>query len=168
MLIDTSRFGSYEALEKMIEKQILPDVLSVMKNIGKDLLKQMRDFIAQNWYGSYSPKYYDRTFQLLNSLNVSEVVATGQGYEIVVDYDRELIHPATSITPENWNIHESVDGVEDVSQWIPNIIEFGSHSPLYSMTGIHPTEETLRLYDVINEFTSQLAKKGYTITFKKY
>lgn len=64
----------------------------IVEMIGEDVKMLIKAYMEECFYGRYSPKFYQRTFQLLNSVTTSEVRETANGYEITVFLDIDSIH----------------------------------------------------------------------------
>jgi len=62
------------------------------EKIGEDVKMLIKAYMEECFYMTYSPKFYQRTFQLLSSVTTSEVRETTNGYEITVFLDIDSIH----------------------------------------------------------------------------
>jgi hypothetical protein len=83
-------FNSVNDLVKHVNRE-LPINIEI---IGKDIKSVLR-FHLNEWLNGYSPKYYERTDMLINSITVSKVKSTGNGYEIEIYFDANKITPAS-------------------------------------------------------------------------
>ena len=77
-------------------------------NLTKDLIE---DFINQ-WYLDYSPLWYQRTYQLLNSITRTEVIKQSNKMSVSVYLDESLLHYSTDeqgiLTAANNGLHGSI------------------------------------------------------------
>lgn len=64
----------------------------MVEMIGEDVKMLIKAYMEECFYGRYSPQFYVRTFQLLNSVTTSDVRETSNGYEITVFLDIDKIH----------------------------------------------------------------------------
>ena len=64
----------------------------MVEKIGDDVKYLIKAYMEECYYGRYSPLFYKRTFQLLNSVTTSKVRETANGYEITVFIDIDSIH----------------------------------------------------------------------------
>lgn len=157
-------FNSIDELMIYLQEQI-PINLEI---IGEEVKEILRNNVQQLWYGrSFTPHYYTRTFEYINSIVCSKAVPIGSGmYEVEIYFDTNLIHPYPS-TNGNWPQHESIYG-DDVSEFIPEWIEEGNNSPLFSYEGVHPTEDTKQWIEESGYFKNEIIKllgiKGITCT----
>ena len=76
-----------------MEKYMMKALRRTVEN-GRDKAYNVIHFSLLKFYGEYTPQFYERTKQILNSLVKSEVVSTGNGYEAIVYVDLgRLNHP---------------------------------------------------------------------------
>ena len=59
----------------------------ITEKIGEDVKYLIKAYMEEVFYGMYNPIYYNRTFQLLNSVTTTKVRETANGYEIEVYLD---------------------------------------------------------------------------------
>jgi len=59
----------------------------ITEKIGEDIKYLIKAYMVDVFYGMYDPIYYNRTFQLLNSVTTTNVRETANGYEIEVYLD---------------------------------------------------------------------------------
>ena len=109
-----------------------------MDEVGKQVAKELGDYVFKNWYQARgTPKDYNRTFQLLESVSFQAMVSQGK-VSTEVFFDPDLID---SMYDEysSWNQHMSLSQ-EDMTENIVGWIEKGQNSSLYSYKGIHMVE----------------------------
>lgn len=64
----------------------------MVEKVGEDVKYLIKAYIEECFYGMYTPQFYERSFQLLNSVTTSKVRETANGYEITVYLDIDSIH----------------------------------------------------------------------------
>ena len=64
----------------------------MVEKVGDDVKYLIKAYMEECFYGRYTPLFYDRTFQMLNSVTTSKVRETANGYEITVYLDIDSIH----------------------------------------------------------------------------
>ena len=120
----TKKFQTLNAYYNYINKQLE----SCMKEVGRQLRDEMKDYLFQKWYKAYTPEEYNRSFNLLDSIEF-ELLKTGSTIAVKVGYNTDLIKPEYD-EYSYWNQHMSMDG-QDVSDVLPYYIEFGNGKNLY-------------------------------------
>ena len=133
-----------------LERLINQDVFYAMKIVGNDIKSIIADYVKRKVYDAYSPSSYDRTGDLLNSLDVSEVKKIGNFYEVTIFFNTDFIH--SNYVENNWNQHMSVDSKNrkgksaetwrgiPVNELIPVFIEYGVENSLWDRDGIESME----------------------------
>lgn len=158
-------FSNLKDLMSYIEKNI-PISLEI---IGEEIKKILRDNVQQLWYDRpFTPTYYTRTMQYIDSISVDKAVKIGDMYQVSIYFATDLILPYPSENGE-WPKHESIYG-EDVSAAIPYYIENGNNSPIFNYEGVHPMETTkdwLIETDYVKKRMIQiLGSYGYSVQVK--
>jgi hypothetical protein len=133
----TTTVASSPAQLKAHINQIIKACLDeIALETGKELQKQ----VQAEWYEAYSPQFYSRTYQLLNSITNTKVESSGSGYRIVVYFDTASITP-NFLANGGFNEHMGFNGAPFVSRLI-DVVENGNNSPVFSRSGIHMLEDT--------------------------
>lgn len=74
----------------------------LLEMIMEDAKEKLRDYIQEYWYDTYTPKDYDRTYDLLNSVD-----AKIEGNEVVLYFDDYQI---SSNRTGGWGQHIGFEG----------------------------------------------------------
>lgn len=128
---------------KQLEQVLLQKIALSVEEIGKQIKEMLRKNVQELWYErSYTPTHYTRTFELIDSITVTEAKRVPDGYQVVIYFDTDKIHPYPPAKPREWPRHQSVTDGADVSFYIPWWVEFGQKSPLFSYEGVHAMEKT--------------------------
>jgi hypothetical protein len=153
---------------KHIERIVRINIPEAMTKIKEVLV----DYIMTNWYSriGFSPSNYTRTYQYVNSIDISKVEMRGDGQiSASIFFDTNKIRPLPPAFPGEWGQHQGLSG-QDVSAAIPYFIEFGNNSPLYSYEGVAPVANTIRIVQQRHIHTAALAdalrKAGYVVTIE--
>jgi len=114
-------FDNLSSTGKYIEKAIIASLEHEVSSLVEDTL---RKYLYERLY-SYSPKVYERTYELMNSITRSKAIKTANGYEIEVYFDTDKIH-GNSLTGQHYEYGK------DISEYIPWMAEDGVIQPLTS------------------------------------
>lgn len=99
-------------LFSMITKDLIVDSKLVLLEVSLDMKFQIRNRLLE-WYNSYTPTSYDRTYDFLNSLTVGEPkkVRGQDRYEVSIFYDTDkwtVKYAGKSPFPyDMWTAHSS-------------------------------------------------------------
>ena len=126
-----------------LERLINQEVFYAMKIVGNDIKTIIADYVKRKVYDAISPRSYDRTGDLLNSLDVSEVKKIGNFYEVTIFFNTDFIH--SNLVEGGWNQHMNANGSETwrgipVNELIPVFIEYGVENSLWDRDGIESME----------------------------
>lgn len=145
----TYKFNSTEGLVKAMKQMALKQMV---EKIGEDVKYLIKAYIEESFYGQYTPEFYDRTFQLLNSVVTSDVRDTKNGYEITVYLDIDSIHYK--------------DGFEEEIVWLSSQGFHGS-SNIYRQ-GEFWEEAMVELKNgyIFKKFGEYLKTKGWNVILK--
>jgi hypothetical protein len=126
-----------------LERIIQQELNDAMKIVGNDIKTIIGNYVKRKVYDAYSPKMYDRTGDLLNCLDVSEVKKIGNYYEVSIFFNTDFIH--SNEVEDGWNQHMNADGSETwngipVNKLIPVFIEHGVNGSLWDRDGIESIE----------------------------
>ena len=133
-----------------------------MDEVGRQLKMEFQNQVFEKVYKARNPKEYERTFNLLDSVQY-KLTNTNGVIKVELYYDTDLIKSEYN-EYSYWNQHMSLSG-EDVSKDIPYYTEYGNKSPIYSYKGAYIVKY-MREY-MEERATAKLAyllyKKGITI-----
>lgn len=122
----------------------------MVEKVGGDVKYLIKAYIEECFYMPYTPLFYNRTFQLLNSVTTSQVRETDNGYEIEVFLDIDSIHYK--------------DGYEEEIVWLASQGFHGSGS-IYEQGEFWV--EAMRELDagyIVKKFGEYLKNKGWNVT----
>ena len=84
------------------------------------------DEVLKQWYGSYNPKMYERTYQFFTSLVKVNTYSSGNGYAAEVYFDASMMSYDTGLKPSGsqvinaaMNGGHGAEGLKIVSPTIP-------------------------------------------------
>lgn len=109
-----------------LEKYLLNCLTRSVDVVAENSLKILTDYIQKNWYNSYDPKSYKRTYDFLQSASRTETTQDGKNsVKCLIYFDRSKIK-ARFYGKSQLNPHASFSG-SDVSEMIPAWIERGNN-----------------------------------------
>jgi hypothetical protein len=125
---------------KWTVERILKDCL---EEIAFETAKELQRRVQTDWYEAHSPQFYDRTYQLLNSIINSKVEQKGNKFEVTIGFDHSIITP-NFLGGNGFNEHMGFDGIPFIEGLIETIEEGNSspYSPNYARQGINMVEKT--------------------------
>ena len=103
-----------------IAQQIEFDKQKALNLILKEGKAKLKEYVQVFWYDSYSPGWYDRTYDFLNCIQ-GEFVSDD---EVRIYYDAGAIS-STFGESGKWNIHASFDGSSFAGESFIETVEFG-------------------------------------------
>lgn len=145
-------FDNFDALVRHVNASLE----SILPQIATHISKTLKNYVLQNWYRNSKPSLYKRTFDILNSIDVSEVTKTTTGSEVVIFFNPEKIRMAISdfelpseANLPRFNHHLSVDGSftydgMSIAEWVVWFMNYGQNSPLHSYEGAGFLEDTVK------------------------
>lgn len=159
-------FKTVSALQGQLKQDLMD---SVRNRIAQICMNVVRDSLMDRVYFNYVPQgetAYDRTYELLDSVTVSEPVIGSKYMYFEIYMDTSKINPYVTEDDE-WNQHASVDPM-DVSEMIPLWIEEGTDGGLWDREGAHYMEHSaMRLDGTLHQaFARELRNQGWKVTVK--
>lgn len=127
----------------------------------------VQDNIQKKVYDAYTPQGdypYDRTYELLNSVDISPLKVGYKYAEFEVFMNTDLINAYTT-PPKEWNQHADVYGL-DMTQYIPKWIEEGTTGGLFPRSGAYYMSDSfVELTDgrLGKELGNHLRKEGWNV-----
>ena len=120
-------------------------LVKAMDGVGEKALKHMKNYVKKE-FEKVEPSIYERTYEYLNSIDRFEAWIHSDGsIRTEIYYNADLINPYLAsndfgrgteyASGQNWNWHASFDN-EDMSEYIPLFLEYGTNNPYYSHDGI--------------------------------
>lgn len=150
-------------LEVILHKQII----EILNKVGNEVKGVLKNELKKRWYNNFEPQQYERTFQLLNSISLSPLKVTSNIYEVKVYYDTSKIVPMDGTAENPWSRHQSIVTGAPSNEMLPEWIENGQHSSIFSFIGVHPVEGTYEwLKDdnyILNRFKELLRDRGFKV-----
>jgi hypothetical protein len=163
-VLNVPTFNNLNDLSNYLRQQTLKYVKEDVAEVIKDILYR---YVDELLYDDFTPASYHRTYDLINSLSISEMNKVGKNeHEIVIFFDDNKIRPMIDDTSK-WNQHMSSDGTNlDESSYVAEYMNYG-HGGLYIQQPI------LFLEAALNEINSKkphltilkrrLKEKGFII-----
>lgn len=153
---------------KELEVFLKQKIATALGETGKNVVERVvREHIDHDVYQAYSPKEYDATGDLRESVFTKSPQIKNNNIEVVIKHNTDEIH---SKSP---NQHYSVvDKYErkDVSDWIPYLVHEGKTHPLWGDNGeayLQPRpymdnarEELEQSKEHVDDLISELKKQG--------
>ena len=133
---------------KMAEKQCYYLADKVKKNI--------EEFIKE-YYREYSPKYYDRTWRLLNSVVKTKPKRIRNGYEVEVYIDTSIEYPSMW-NGEHWNMGNTM--------YMANQGQHGRYDGGYPHLWDEAYSDTYDSEEIIGQFRAFMQSKGINVTIR--
>lgn len=114
-----------------------------LEEIALETGKELQKYVQTEWYEAHAPEFYNRTYQLLNSITDSKVEQNGNSFKVSIYFDHESIVP-NFLGDGGFNEHMGFDGAPFVDGLIETIEEgnLSPYSPPYARDGIHMVEKT--------------------------
>lgn len=134
-----------------------------LEAVARKVEEEVQKYIQENLYDVNSHKYYDRTMQFLNSVDIKPTGANSV----------EIYFDTSKITPDKgadgmWSRHQSITNGDDVSGMIPEFMEKGVSGSLHDRDGIYSMKNTAEALEKsklhVDELIKQLALKGIKAT----
>jgi hypothetical protein len=159
-------FDSLSALMKYIENEVIYS----LGLVAEDIRKIISEYVDKEVYQAHKPFEYTRTYELLNSLDISDIKINGNTYSFDIFFNPDKI--GMYDTGDKWNQHKSVYGYEtwhglDINELIPWFIENGTEGSLWDRDGIHSMEYIKERLEKTNEHLKKIVKvlkaKGYDV-----
>jgi len=159
-------FYNYNSLFKYINNQLKFSI----QEVGKLIKEEVKKYIQNNLYDTYTPLYYQRTMNYLESITVSKVNSNSKGYVVEIYFDTSKIIP--NYTDTKYNQHMDVYGTPK-NNYIPLWLEEGTENNngnFFPREGIHAMGNVAEWIDYtefhINKLIQILKMKGFDCTFK--
>jgi hypothetical protein len=158
-----------------IQKHMELQAKEALRVVGLEIEAIIKKYIKRLWYDrTFNNKHqYTRTYDYINSLTVSPVktIASGQ-YEITIYFDTNKIKPREPDGLDRWSSHQNITNGQSSAQFIPEWIEYGQKSKIYSYAGAYPMthalEEIRQTQFHIRRIQSILASKGIIVGVTGY
>lgn len=132
-----------------------------VEQCGKIAEIKLHNMVMDRLYNSYNPIQYDRNHNFLDSITLVPIL-NKNGITVMLHYDTDKIH--ASMVKDNWNRHMDVNG-NDVSEYIPMWLEFGTEGSLWDREGIYSMIE-VEVYMISNYkriLYQELKKQGLNV-----
>lgn len=135
------RFKTVSSLQAQLKESIRNAIHSRLYSICMEVVQKQ---IYERVYRAYTPsdgEYgYERTFELLNSVDISDVTMGTKHARFEVYMNTDKINPYGG---KSWNQHMSTDGHNmDASDYIPLWVEEGTNNSLWDRNGAHYMQQS--------------------------
>jgi len=145
-------------------KKMTPVVNNVVKEASEQINLLLREYLYDLWYEMNVNYEYVRTYELINSISVSELKGLGKnGATATVFFDSsKLNHNRVEGNP--WGQHESMDG-SPIGYILASWIDQGtSGSPYYNFDGVNYVKATMEnLKEIQSGLEHGLKALGYDV-----
>lgn len=105
--------------------QVKKSVMSASEDLAENIEYTLKDRVDKDVYDAYEPKKYERTYELRDSITKDASILSDNTIEVGASHKTDLI------LPHGVNQHVSIMTGNDVSAFIPNIVQDGAF-PLFS------------------------------------
>lgn len=132
---------------------------------GRNKVYQVIHLALEKYYGEYTPQFFKRTEQVLNSLVVSDVVSTGNGYKAEIYFNLgALNHPDIFTYTKNGKEYK-MDGSWDENRILNSVMLSGTHGGLKNVKGTAVWTESMKVLDsaFINFLKKELIANGIPV-----
>lgn len=82
-------FSSFSQLQQAVEKQAMK---SLQDDVGRVIKEALQRHVLDNIYNHHSSDYYQRTYELLRSIEVGNVIKNGDIFEVQVFFNPDATH----------------------------------------------------------------------------
>lgn len=137
-------------------EQYLQDCLAeAIDKVAEEALNYLTEYILKNWYNSYEPRSYKRTYDFLRSASKTEARLTNKNtVQCLLFFDTSKIN--AEIRPGRLNAHASFDG-SSVTEKIPGWIERGHEFLGRGYESLGSMESTIKMLE--RDFPRKVAKE---------
>lgn len=152
-------YDTYDSLFARMEE----DIGEALMNVSNQLTDIWKELVQAQFYDKYEPRYYERTWETLESISLMSVDKMSDGYEISISYDDSKIHTYNVTYPYSYTKHEHP---EMQGQMIEK--GFMMNNGVYRQ-GAHALEDMIKYVnskDFKVLFENECRKLGYGVTFK--
>jgi hypothetical protein len=163
------KFTSIKTLFKYIE----PIIQYNLEKIAGEIKDVLKNTVQIDWYNSHTPKNYERTNQLIDSISVTKAEKINGGYRVEIYFDESKILPQPSTKegyfPAHMNITDGENYFDGKSygELLPQWIEYGQNSSIHSYEGVRPVGQTRDWVEedkyIKNRLAELLENKGYSV-----
>jgi len=162
----------------VLESSLLSLTKDGLMFVGEKIKKILQNYLKKNWYNVSSPMFYQRTFEVLNSITVKEVAQVGNEVEVEIFFDETKIISKESTFQlyghmKRFNHHMSINhdtgyNGADIGIALVYWMNYGQNSSLHAYSGASFLEDTLNEISVkkthLVELERAFKKVGIYIT----
>lgn len=129
----------------------------LVDKVAEKVKENIEEFI-KGYYKEYPhPKYYDRTWRLLNSVVKTKPKKIRNGYEVVVYIDTSIEYPSMW-KGEHWNMGNTM--------YMANQGMHGRYDSGYPHLWDEAYSDTVSDDEIISQFRTFMQSKGITVTIE--
>ncbi len=158
---------------KEVEQYIGKIIEQEIKKIGEETRKAVRLELKNRFYGrpGYSPTqtetaYYQRTFQLLDSIVCDSVKIDGNTYSVKIYSDPNKMIPAYG-EDGYWSQHQSIVDGSPFNEHLMEVIENGNPSKIYGWEPFYIFGSVAERWQddkvLLNHFKQAFLRKGFQV-----
>lgn len=132
----------------------LDEIRSVaLDDFAEDVALKLQENIKTMWYDAYTPEDYERTYELLNAVDIKETKA---GRQIYINED-SIVNGARQVDG-GWTEHIGVNG-ERVDSFTDMLSENAMGDPLGGNKRLHSSSSDTDFYGETNKWVENNIKK---------
>ena len=149
---------------KAMEDHIMEGLYKTVEG-GRKVAYNVINMSLNKYYGEYTPQFFARTEQVLNSLVVGEVVSTGNGYKAEVYFNLgALNHPDYHTYKKNGEEYKMKKSWDE-EQILDSVMLSGSHGGNERIKGTAVWTESMMILDstFINFLKGELIANGIPV-----
>jgi len=142
-------------------------VANAMENTGKNVVERVaREHVDSDVYQAYTPKVYEATFELRDSIYTKSADIKNNNIEVVIKHNTDNI--VSNSPNQHYSVVESYSP-KDVSDWIPYIVHEGKTANIWGDGGEYldprpymdnAVEELKQTKEHIDDLVNELKKQG--------
>lgn len=153
---ETFKLKNTKAIRKQMEEYLSTIVEMTAQEAG-NMIKQMLIDNLEDWYSTYTPEVYNRTYEVLNAIKVSSIEKSRYRYYVEIYFDLDEISDSHQIMKTEYR------------EAFPQIIEDGWTTPWgFSREGSHAFENLQNDidHDLKERIKDFLDRHGYDVNFR--
>jgi len=142
------RWSEFDKLYNQIMEKAMP-------TIAQKISETLKNYVKTNWYMSHTPQFYERTYDVLNSITVGKLTKKGKNqWDILIYFDKDKITSDFSNfeIPDGFirlNHHMSIDDQttydgSTIGEWVVYWMNYGQNSSIHGYVGTHFLEDTTK------------------------
>jgi hypothetical protein len=141
----------------------------VFFEIMEELTHLVKEELKKNWYDTYIPKAYERTYELLRAITWVQTLNDKDEMEFEIFYDESRIVPDDGTNEKPWTIHRNITDGKDFITGLTEVMEHANPSKIYGWEESQAPKPFTIIDEFIKDylrtyFLKEMRKRGFTIT----